>query len=125
MALVILFFLLSATYDVQVASLSASGQNKMDVTVEFIENTTAKGCFLVFQNSSESPEVFVAVSRSQSSIENIPASLYAVFVYDLEQHGIPNTSPAYEQTNITVRGKGKKTFWSQKHFYHGIFPFRQ
>ena len=94
---------------VQNATLTASGQNKMDVTMEFIENTTANGCFIVLQNSPVSRDMFVAVSRSQSSIENIPASMYAVLFYDLEQDGIPNTSPAYEQTNITVSGKGKKT----------------
>ena len=83
------------------------------MTVEFIENTTAKGCFIVLQNSSVSLDTFVAVPRSQTSIENIPASMYAVFVYDLEQNGIPNTSPAYEQTNyITVSGEGKKIFLS-------------
>ena len=111
----VLIFYSSATYDVQNASLTASGQNKMDVTVEYIGNTTAKGCFIVLQNSPVSPGVFVAVPQSQSSIENIPASMYTVFFYDLEQDGIPSTSPAYEQTNITVSGKGKKTFC------HGIF----
>ena len=119
MAVVTVFFsfLFLATYDVQVASLTASGQNKMDVTVEYIENTTAKGCFLVLQNSPVSPDMFVAVPQSQSSIENIPASMYTVFVYDLEQDGMPNTSPAYEQNNyIAVSGKSKKNilvtdFW--------------
>ena len=125
MVLVILFFYFSATYDVQGASLTASGQNMIDMTVEFIENTTAKGYFVVLQNSSDSPDIFIAVPRSQSSIENIPASMYTGFVYDLEQDRIPNMSPAYEQTNITVSGKGKKTFWSQKHFCHGIIPFCQ
>ena len=86
----------------------------MNITVEFIENTTAKGCFIVLQNSPVSPDMFVAVPLSQSSIENIPASMYSVFVHDLEQDGTPNTSPAYEQTNyIAVSGKSKKTFWSQ------------
>ena len=104
----------SATYDVQYASLTASGQNKMDMTVEFIESTTAKGCFIVLQNSPVSPDMFVAVPRSQTSIENIPASMYSVFVYDLEQDGMPNTSPAYEQNNYTaVSGEGKKTYLSQ------------
>ena len=84
----------------------------MDVTVEYIENTTAKGCFIVLQNSSVSPDMYVAVPRSHTSIENIPASMYSAFVYDLEQGGMPNTSPAYEQTNSTVSGKGKKKFLS-------------
>ena len=93
----------------------------MDMTVEFIENTTAKGCFIVLQNSPMSPDMFVAVPRSQSSIENIPASMYSLaFVYDLEQDGMPNRSPAYEQTNtITVSGKGKK------HICQSIFHFCQ
>ena len=86
----------------------------MDVTVEYIENTTAKGCFIVLQNSPVSHDMFVAVPQSQTSIENIPASMYSAFVYDLEQEGTPNTSPAYGQTNyIAVGGKSKKIFWSQ------------
>ena len=105
-----IFFDYTATYDVQTAVAKASGNNTIGIDVEFIENTTAKGCFVVLQNLSESHDMFVAVPRSQSSIENIPASMYAVLIYDLEQDGMPNTSPAYEQTNyITVSGIGKKT----------------
>ena len=96
----------------------------MDVTVEFIENTTAKGSFIILQNISQSRDTFVAVPRSQTLIENIPASMYTVFVYDLEQDGMPNTSQAYEQTNyITMSGEGKKTYLSLYFSFLFLFPY--
>ena len=78
--------------------------------MEFIENTTAKGYFIVFQNMSGSPDVFRAMPRSEAktTLDDIPAGTYTPVFYDLEQDSLPNESPAYEQTNtVSLDGTGE------------------
>ena len=78
--------------------------------MEFIENTTAKGYFIVFQNMSGPPDVFRAMPRSEATttLDDIPASTYTPVFYDLEQDSLPNKSPAYEQiNNVSVDGTGE------------------
>ena len=99
----------TATYDVQSVTAEISGENSMDFTVEFIENTTATGYFLVLLNESGPPDMFRAIilrpGNNMTSTEKVPASTYSTFVYDLEENGLPNTNPAYEQNNtFTVYG---------------------
>ena len=116
-ALKLIFFatviLLTATYDVQTAEANVSGNNKIGIKVEFIENTTAKGYFIVFQNIiSGPPDVFRAMPRSEATttLDDIPPGTYTPVFYDLEQNGLPNKSPAYEPTNtvtVTIDGTGE------------------
>ena len=76
--------------------------------MEFIENTRAKGCFVILYDKSGFAKVFRAVSFPEvathvtATIDNILPSEYRVIVYDLEQNGLeqdglPTRSPAYEQ----------------------------
>ena len=73
------------------------------MTVEFISNTRAKGCFVILQDKSGFAKVFRAVSFPEvathvtATIDNILPLEYRVIVYDLEQNGLPTGSPAYEQ----------------------------
>ena len=98
--------LYTATYDVQSVTAVVSGENELDVTAEFVENTTAKGYFLVLCNTSGPPDTFIAVTKP-APIENIPASIYILLLYDLEEDGLPNMNPAYEHNNsISVHGEG-------------------
>ena len=104
------YFVYTATYDVQTAEANAVDKNRIGIKVEFIENTTAKGYFIVFQNMSGPPDVFRAMPQSEATttLDDIPAGTYAPVFYDLEQDGLPNESPAYEQTNtVTVDGTGE------------------
>ena len=83
------------------------------VTAEFIINSTAKGCFLVLRSEDRSPDEFRAFLRSQPNspltglIDDLLPSVYSILVYDLEESGLPNGNPAYEQHNkITVERTG-------------------
>ena len=111
-------FSIPATYDVQRARAVATGSNEISVTGEFVSNSAAKGVFIVLKPvDGSSPDVFRAVLRPESGmiltdvIENIPPSTYLAFFYDLEEDGLPNSSPAFEQSNtVTVEGEGESFF---------------
>ncbi|CAI7992172.1 hypothetical protein GBAR_LOCUS937, partial [Geodia barretti] len=104
------------TYDVQSAAADTTKgtNNEITFTGEFIESTTAKGCFLVLQCEYGNPDVLRALllpddssTYVQSIIDNILSSTYHVFVYDLEEDELPNSHPAVEQsTTVTVLGNG-------------------
>ena len=117
-----MIILFAATYDVQNAFAFASDENQLNVTVDFIENTTATGYFMVLESTSGPPDAFVAVgtpddtTRNVTVIDGIPASTYTMIVYDLEEDGLPNRSPAYEQSDsITVHGAGELFYTTQPH----------
>ena len=88
----------------------ANGPGTINVTGEFIANTTAKGCFIVLQSEEGSPDVFRALllpdnpsTTVNSTINNVPPSKYTLFVYDLEEDALPNESQAYrDQNNIVI-----------------------
>ncbi|CAI8035406.1 hypothetical protein GBAR_LOCUS19876 [Geodia barretti] len=97
------------TFDVQNATVNAAG-NGLIVTVNFIANTTATGCFIVLQSEDGSPDEFRALLRPESettlvaTIDSVPPSTYTMLFYDLEQDGLPNSNVAYERSKITVDG---------------------
>ena len=112
-----LHILITATNDVQSAAADTTNgtNNEFTFTGEFIESTTAQGCFVVLECEYGNPDVFRAlllpdeISISvKSTILNILSSKYNMFVYDLEEDGRPNSHPAVEQsTTITVVGNGE------------------
>ena len=105
----------AATNDVQRAMAVASGPGEIRVDGEFIENTTAEGCFIVLQCEEESLDVFIALplpddggTNVSSTIDSIPPSTYTMLVYDLEQDGLPNTHLAFKnESNIVTVDDGK------------------
>ena len=110
-------YVFTATYDVQSAAADTTKgtDNGFTFTGEFIESTTAQGCFIVLESEYGNPDVFRALllpddssTYVQSIIDNILSSTYHVFVYDLEEDGLPSSHPAVEQsTTVTVLGNGE------------------
>ena len=106
-----------ATNDVQsaAADTTKSTNNEINLNGEFIENTTAQGCFVVLECEYRNPDVFRALllpddssTSVQSTIHNILSSTYNMLVYDLEEDGRPNSHPAVEQnTTVNVTGSGE------------------
>ena len=103
----------AATFDVQNADATTKNSSSIRVNGELVTNTTAKGIFIVFQDEDWSPEVFRAAFRRDESstvtsvINNVPPSTYTVIVYDLEEDGLPATTPSLELNN-TVQVEGKE-----------------
>ena len=106
-----IFLSTAATFDVQNATVNAAS-NGIIVTVNFITNTTATGCFIALQSEDGSPDEFRALLRPESettlvaTIDNVPPSTYTALFYDLEQDGLPNSNVAYVGNQITGAGTG-------------------
>ncbi|CAI8038558.1 hypothetical protein GBAR_LOCUS21502 [Geodia barretti] len=104
------------TYDVQSAAANTTKgtNNKINLTGEFIKDTTAQGCFVVLQCEYGNPDVFRVVllpddssTSVESTIHDILSSTYNMLVYDLEEDELRSRHPAVEQsTNVTVMGNG-------------------
>ncbi|CAI8047490.1 hypothetical protein GBAR_LOCUS26247, partial [Geodia barretti] len=114
------------TFDVQNATVNAAS-NGIVVTVNFIANTTATGCFTVLQSEDGSPDEFRALSRPESettlvaTIDNVPPSTYTALFYDLEQDGLPNSNVAYVGSQITVAGAGN--VWCSYSYAYLFIPY--
>ena len=125
-------FSIPATYDVQRARAVATGSNEISVTGEFVSNSAAKGVFIVLQSvDGSSPDVFRAVLRPESGmtltdvIAAVPPSTYLPAFYDLEEDGLPNSSPAVEQSNtVIVEGEGESYLFFS-FIYNVIFFYMQ
>ena len=101
--LYVLFFykpcpLLAATYDVQYTTAEVIG-SEIEMTLQFINNSRAVGGLLVFQSYNGPPDEFRVLLRSGSDLTvtamiSVPPSTYTLYVYDLEEDGMPNKMPA-------------------------------
>ena len=89
----------TATYDVQSLSVEGDGDDDgVRVSAEFISDSRATGCLLVFEGpSTSSPDIFRAVHRpqlEQGYAVALPLSTYTVYGYDIEEDELPNSMPA-------------------------------
>ena len=123
---------LPATYDVQRARTVATGSNEISVTGEFVSNSAAKGVFIVLQSvDGSSPDVFRAVLRPESGmtltdvITAVPPSTYLPAFYDLEEDGLPNSSPAVEQNNTGIVEGGGENYVFFSFINNVIFLYMQ
>ena len=107
----------AATFDLQTGNTSSDGiEGVISVIGYFINNTRAKGFFVVLQCEDGSVDVFRAVLPKNDSstslsgaINSVPPSTYAVFFYDLENDGLPNRKVAYQQNStIVVENDGER-----------------
>ena len=106
----------AATFDLQTGNANVGIEGVISVMGCFINNTIAKGFFVVLQCKNGSADVFRAVLHKGNSstslngaINSVPPSTYAVFFYDLEYDGLPNRKVAYQQdSKIIVEKDGKR-----------------
>ena len=102
---------LAATFDVQNATVE--GGSEIEITVHFISNSRAIGCFVVLQSDSGSPDEFRVLLRSGSDLTvtdmiSVPPSTYTLYVYDLEEDGHVNKEPAIlpeDKIHVTTKCK--------------------
>ena len=99
------------------------------MTGQFIENTTASGCFIVLQCEDGSPDQFIILPRSESkiavasSVGNVRPSTYTTFVHDLEHNRLPHQTPSLRSDNtVTVTlEQGKISLLPVALFFQGFF----
>ena len=74
--------------------------SEIEITVHFIHNSFAMGCFVVLQSDNYcSPDEFRVLLRSDSDLSvtdmiSVPPSTYTLYAYDLEEDGHINEMPA-------------------------------
>ena len=96
--------LFSATFDVQQAQAKLNS-DKIEITGEFINNSLARGFFVVFQCHDNFPDQFRVASRndSEQTVSEsfiVPRANYSMYVYDLEEDTLPNPQPAITQSDM-------------------------
>ena len=73
------------------------------VSAEFISDSRAAGCLLVFEETStSSPDIFRAVHRpqlEQGYTVALPLSTYTVYGYDIEEDELPNCCTGQTNTH--------------------------
>ena len=90
----------TATYDVQSLTVEeGGGGGGVIVRGEFLSGSRAVGCLVVFEGLPTSPDIFRVLQRTQSqdsvsTTVHLPPSTYTVYGYDVEEDGLPNTTPA-------------------------------
>ena len=74
--------------------------SEIEITVNFIGNSFAMGCFVVLQSDNYcSPDEFRVLMRNGSDLFvtdmiDVPPSTYTLYVYDLDEDGHINEVPA-------------------------------
>ena len=99
------------TYDIQDAIVSETDHNILQVTVNYINNTGAKGAFISLVPLSQSSmlhrflDYVLPVTASMLSTR-VPLGIYKIFTYDIEEDGLlpmPVATPATVNT-IAILG---------------------
>ena len=77
-------------------------------TVGSNEIITNKRALMVLQCEDKCPDVFRVID-SCSSIKAVPPSIYtAIYIYDLEENGLPKNISDYERSaSVNVSGAGE------------------
>ena len=76
----------------------------LTVMKEFIVNSPAQGCFIVVKSQSPSPDRMMAVLNTSvpAEVTGLEPNIYDILVYDVEETGLPNETPAVEIYNENI-----------------------
>ena len=91
------------------------GDNMITISIEFIEESSALGCFVVLEDHFVTEDTFVvlkqiAMDSTISQNISVSASTYTVYFYDLEENALPNTHPAVSNFQVVmINGSSKLT----------------
>ena len=115
-------YVFSATYDIQDPNAtSINDRSQIMVTGELIDNSEARGGFLVIECNISTEITFIAIKhngidQTLSKEISIPPSNYTVYIHDLEKDALPNIHPAHLVPYYieVLHGEGKCEFlWVQ------------
>ena len=106
------FHSFAATYDVQNPVVESVGDNMISLSLDFIEGSSALGCFVVLEDHFSTEDTFVLLKRnamdSESQNISVSASTYTVYFYDIENNALPNSHPAVSTLQVvSVNGSSK------------------
>ena len=98
---------LTATFDVQNAMVESVCDNMVSLYLEFINESSAIGSFIVLEDHFSTEDTFVvlkwnAMDSKISQNISVSASTYTVYFYDLENNALPNTHPALSTFQIVI-----------------------
>ena len=97
------YFYTLGTYDVQSVSFEPVA-GAVTVSGELARNTHALGCFFIFK-SSLADHYQTAVNENDScntTVSNLERGNYSVLVYDLEEDGLPESTPVAMPVKVMV-----------------------
>ena len=112
-----------ATFDVQNPVVESVGDNMISISLDFIDESNALGCFMVLKDHFDTVDTFVvlkwnAMDSTISQNISVSASTYTVYFYDLEDNALPNTHPAVSTLQVvSVNGSSK---FAQSPHYNNI-----
>ena len=108
-----MIYFLAETFRVQDARVDVMSEG-IHVTVTFINGSSAKGFFIAIQCETTESDHYrsMDIDKAMISVPHVDTG-YTVFVYDLEQNGLPHTMPAVEVDEVYVKQPSK-----------GIQPYR-
>ena len=78
---------------------------------ELITDSRARGCFLVLQGNFSTADMFRVLQRNGQRVFGsigVPLATYAVYGYDIEEDGLPNSTPALALSIDTVAHNNSK-----------------
>lgn len=96
---------LADTHDIQKVIASGSDLNSIHFTLDYVQNTKAKGAFIIIQPTSpgtlEMQSTYAIVTYPKKSFKATALSpgLYKIMIYDMEGTGflaMPTATPAYD-----------------------------
>ena len=89
----------AATFDIQNPLVKPISRNTIGISLQFINDSYARGCLLVAHDAIANEDSFFVLKRhgsNQTMFETVVVSAgnYKVYVYDLEDTLLPNSHPA-------------------------------
>ena len=89
----------AATFDIQNPLVKPISHNTIGISLEFINDSHARGCLLVAHDAIAKEDSFFVLKRhgsNQTMFETVVVSAgnYEVYLYDLEDAWLPNSHPA-------------------------------
>ena len=91
------------TFDVQ--NIDATVDNgTISIMGKFMVNSPAKGYLIIVKCNSSSPDRIMAVLNTSAAavVAGLEPNIYDILVYDVEETGLPNETPAVQIEDTTV-----------------------
>ena len=81
----------------------------IEITAEFIVNSPDQGYLIIVKSQSPSPDRMMAVLNTSAPavVAGLEPNIYDILVYDVEETGLPNETPAVQIEYETASQEGQ------------------